>query len=147
MDSSWVWVSTRVLLIQTYVITSVGDESLILMKLFRNPCCWKQVRLDFWFQDEGSNYDGILPGSCWQPTHFFLLISKSCLHPLWYYDKSLSHSASRHSSHVCDNYNSISIQVSQLQVWKHLLHCLGCHRFFFGWFVERHLTTGLSHDC
>jgi hypothetical protein len=29
----------------------------------------------------------------------FLIALKSYLHPLWYYDKSLSHCASRYSSH------------------------------------------------
>jgi hypothetical protein len=47
---------------------------------------------------------------------FFSIALKSCLHPLSYYDKSLSHCADGHSSHFYDHYNSISTQFSQLQV-------------------------------
>ena len=40
----------------------------------------------------------------------FSIALKSCLHPLSYYDKPLSHCANGHSSHFCDHYNSISTQ-------------------------------------
>ena len=65
---------------------------------------------------------------------------------MWYHDKTLSHCASRHSSHFCDNYNSISFQFSQLQVWKHLFHCLDCHRFWLicwknTWSLVYHMTA------
>ena len=31
--------------------------------LFRKPCCWIQVIFDFWFRDEGSEYDALLLGT------------------------------------------------------------------------------------
>ena len=39
-------------------------------------------------------------------------------------DKSSSHFATRHLSHFCDNCNLVSIQFSQLKVWKPLHRCL-----------------------
>ena len=61
---------------------------------------------------------------------FFLLLSKSCLHPLRYHDKSLSHCVNGHVSRFFNHYNSISTQFSQWQMWKHLFRWLYCRRLF-----------------
>jgi hypothetical protein len=52
---------------------------------------------------------------------FFLIALKSCLHPLSYYDKPLSHCDNGHSSYFCDHYNSISTEVFTTASVKTLL--------------------------
>jgi len=82
------------------------------------------------------------PPVCWQPNHFFNLPLKSAYTSCLLNNKVSSHCASRHLFHFCDNYNLISMQFSQLKVWKHLSRCFDCRRLllicwktFDHWFI------------
>ena len=85
------------------------------MKCNFSVCCFKlKFFLTFWSEFITFHRDNCfaqcvtIVGS--QP-NFFSIALKSCLHPLLYYDKPLSHCANGHSSYFCDHYNSISIEV------------------------------------
>ena len=79
---------------------------------------------------------------CWQPTQFFSITLKSCLHPLSYYDKPLSHCANGHSSHFCDHYNSISTQFFTTASVKTLLSLIRLSSSFVDtWSLVYHLIS------
>jgi hypothetical protein len=88
-----------------------------------------------------------LTKTCWQPTQFFFIYSQKVSYTPYLITKN-------HCCIVllgicfifCDNHNLISIQFSQLKVWKHLSRCLDCRRLLLIFFYKRHLTIGSSHD-
>ena len=65
---------------------------------------------------------------CWQPIQFFLIALKSCLHLLVPYTTSHRRILQQDIVFIsCDNCNLISIQFSQLKVWKPLHRYLDCY--------------------
>ena len=106
---------------------------LMMMKYSFSVCCFVlEFFLTFWSEfitsTEITASPSVSPLLAANP--IFLITLKSCLHPLRYHDKSLSHCANGHVSRFFNHYNSISTQFSQLQMWKHLSRWLYCRRLF-----------------
>ena len=137
----------------------------MMMKCNFFVCCFKlKFFLTFWsefitfYRDNCFAQCVAIVGS--QP-NFFLLLSKSCLHPLRYHDKSLSLSTNQHSFYFLRQFQfDFVCSFSQLQVWKHFFSPIRLSSFsvdtwslvyhmiakvFIGPYVLDHYRTLITH--
>ena len=116
------------------------------MKCSFSVCCFKlKFFLTFWSEFITFHRDNCfaqcvaIVGS--QP-NFFSIALESCLHPLSYYDKPLSHCANGHSSYFFDHYNSISTQFFTTASVKTLLSLIRLSSSLVDtWSLVYHMTA------